>query len=234
MSSVIGDRRALAASLVALLAACSDDDPCGGALTCLRVDIESATVDVIDQLELDVVYEAFHDTTTIGPTGPASLPLATAVILDVANAPTIHVGVVAAGKLGGALLGTGAASTIVDAGHHARVRIVLAPVELCVAGALYCGDHMLAGDPETLYRCNSGGVPTARGARCAYGCIFQTGKDDACRGGPLCQDGGRYCGGDKVDGDPKTLYVCMTRVGTMPTECPSGCVVRPGSDDICR
>jgi hypothetical protein len=64
--------------------------------------------------------------------------------------------------------------------------------------------------------------------------VFHSDRDDACRGGPLCQDGGNYCGGDKVDGDPKTLYVCMSGLGTKPRECPDGCVVRPGSDDICR
>lgn len=155
-------------------------------------------------------------------------------IIDVANAPTIRVGVVAAGKLGGFVLGTGAAFTTVDAGHHRGIAIVLAPVEICVAGALYCGGHQLAGDSETLYRCNSGSVPTARGARCAHGCAFHTDRDDACLGGPLCQDGGKYCGGDKVDGDPKTLYTCMSLVGVMPKECANGCLVRPGTDDICK
>ncbi|MDB4993852.1 MAG: hypothetical protein JWM74_1284 [Myxococcaceae bacterium] len=49
-----------------------------------------------------------------------------------------------------------------------------------------------------------------------------------------CVAGGNYCGGDKVTGDPKTLYKC-TGPGT-PTvveKCASGCMVSAGSDDSC-
>ena len=43
-----------------------------------------------------------------------------------------------------------------------------------------------------------------------------------------------YCGGDKLDGDPQTLYVCMAGAGTSPQRCAAGCVVRAGNDDACR
>ena len=49
-----------------------------------------------------------------------------------------------------------------------------------------------------------------------------------------CVVGGMYCGGDKVTGDPKTLYKC-TGPGT-PTVvevCKSGCMVNSGTDDSC-
>ena len=224
---------AVLAAVLAALAACGDDDPCTGAVTCVRLDVSSATVDAIDALELDVLYEDFHASVTMRPNGPSSLPLETAIIIDIANAPTIHVGIVAAGKLGGAVVGTGEATAIVFAGHHTSERIDLAPVELCVDGALYCGGDQLVGESDVLYRCNANGVPTARG-RCAYGCTWRSDKDDVCRGGPLCQEGGHYCGGDKVDGDPQTLYVCRDLEGVSPVLCPNGCLVRPGNDDICR
>lgn len=225
-------RLALAAALVAL-AACGDDDPCAGALTCVQVDVESATAAAIDALELDVLYGDLHAVATTRGPGRSSLPLSTALILDVADAPTVHVGVVAAGKLDGAVVGTGAATTGVRAGHHSDILIELAPVEVCVDGGRYCGGDQLVGEIDVLYRCNRDGVPTARG-RCAHGCVRRTDKDDACIGGPLCADGGMYCGGDKVDGDPQTLYVCMNGAGTSPRECASGCLVRPGNDDICQ
>jgi hypothetical protein len=223
---------ALIAALV-VLGACGDDDPCGGALTCVQVDVESATADAIDALELDVLYGDLHATTTTRAPGRSSLPLSTALVLDIPGAPTLHVGVVAAGKLDGAVVGTGAATTAVGAGHHTDLVIELAPVEVCVDGARYCGGDKLVGEPDVLYRCNRGGVPTARG-RCTLGCQRRTDKDDVCIGAPPCQDGGMYCGGDKLDGDPQTLYVCMNGAGTSPRECPGGCVVRPGSDDICQ
>lgn len=226
-------RAALAA--LAVLAACSDDDPCAGATTCLRIDVDSATVDTIDLLELDVLYGDHHATTTTRAAGhPTSLPLATALVLDLPDSEAIPVGVVAAGKLGGMVLGTGAASATVAPGHHASVDIELGPVDDCQPGAHYCGGDRLAGDPRTLYECNGGGVPIARGI-CAYDCIVHQGQDDVCRGGGgTCRDGALYCGGDKLDGDPGTLYICMAGVGTQPRTCASACVVRPGDDDICR
>jgi hypothetical protein len=230
----------LAAALLA--AGCSDDDPCAGAATCLRIDVAAGAapsarpITRIDQLELDVVYGDHHATTTTEAAGgrTTALPLATAIVLDLPGADPVAVGVVAAGKLGASVLGTGAASTMIAPRHHAELQIELSPTAACSAGALYCGGDRLAGDPATLYQCNAGGVPIARGV-CGHGCVVRPGKDDVCGGGGgVCQDGGMYCGGDKLDGDPGTLYVCMAGAGTAPRLCTAGCVVRPGDDDVCR
>jgi len=216
--------------------ACSDDDPCAGADTCVRLDVDSATVARIDQLELDVVYGARHATITTQAAGGhvTDLPLSTAIVLEGAGSEPISVGIVAAGKLGASVLGTGAASTTVAPGRHATVEVELSPAPDCNAGAHYCGGDMLAGDPRTLYQCNAGGVPIARGL-CPGDCLVRPGKDDVCSGvGGACRDGGSYCGGDKLDGDPRTLYVCMAGVGTAPKLCADGCVVRANDDDVCR
>jgi hypothetical protein len=237
IATVAGTVAAIVAGLAA--AACSDDDPCAGAATCVRIDVASAAVAPIariDQLELDVVYGDRHATTTTQAAGghTVDLPLATAVVLDLPGTDPVGVGVVAAGKLGASVLGTGAGSTMVAPGHHAAIEIELSPTAPCNAGAFYCGGDQLAGDPDTLYQCNAGGVPIARGA-CSSGCLVRPGKDDVCRGaGGTCHDGSTYCGGDKLDGDPQTLYVCMAGAGTSPLRCAAGCVVRPGDDDVCR
>jgi hypothetical protein len=227
--------RAAAASALALVAACSDNDsdPCDGAATCLRIDIDSLTVATIDELQLDVVYGDLHSTTATSAGRRSQLPVSTAIILDLPGSSTVRVDVVAAGILADTALGTGAASRMIAEGEHASLQIRLAPVNACTDGRLYCGGDTVAGDVSTLYRCNVRAVPSARG-RCAAGCVMHPGENDACAAGALCQDGGKYCGGDKVEGDPQTLYVCAAGAGTMSRLCPSGCVVRPSTDDICR
>ena len=218
---------------------------CGGAVdpcddvseTCLALHVTASGIDAIDQLELDVLYGDRHGTATtqLAGGGAVGFPIATAVTLDLAGAEPVHAGVVAAGKLSGMTLGTGAAAALVVAGDHAELEIVLAAPAACVAGGRYCGGDLVAGDPDTLYTCNAGGVPLARG-RCAGGCIVTPADDDACRGvGGTCVEGGFYCGGDKVDGDPQTLYTCNAGVGIDPMPCPDGCVVAPpNNDDYCR
>ena len=53
--------------------------------------------------------------------------------------------------------------------------------------------------------------------------------------GPDCVPGGFYCGGDKLDGDPQTLYKCQPNgSGTVAKSCPNGCQVNPGTDDACK
>ncbi|CAN5905833.1 hypothetical protein BH11MYX4_BH11MYX4_17410 [soil metagenome] len=52
--------------------------------------------------------------------------------------------------------------------------------------------------------------------------------------GNSCVPGGYYCGGDKVTGNPKTLYRC-TGPGTpaVAQRCTAGCKVNSGVDDAC-
>jgi hypothetical protein len=221
--------------LLVVVACGGDPAPCDGLETCIELRISSTTVSELDHLELDVLYGERHGTTTTTPaSGVATLPLTTAIELELAGAAPLPVGVVAAGKLAGVTLGTGAAQTTLATGDHTMLAIVLAPPADCVAGGFYCGGDKLAGDPETLYQCNGGGVPLARG-RCVFGCIIRPADDDVCRGGGgVCVEGSDYCGGDKVDGDPQKLYTCTGGVGTNPRECPNGCVIEPGDDDRCR
>jgi hypothetical protein len=225
--------------LAAALSACGgEEDACASiAGTCLALRVASSTVDEIDQLELDILYGDRHATATTRPDGGGvvPLPLTTAIELDLPDPGPLSVGVVAAGKLSGRVLGAGAASATLGAGDDGSVDIQLAPIEECTAGGLYCGGDKLAGDPDTLYQCNAGGVPLARGV-CAFGCTVRPADDDTCRGGGgPCVEGGLYCGGDKLDGDPQTLYRCAGGLGVDGVVCPDGCIVSPeGTDDLCR
>jgi hypothetical protein len=225
-------------AVLALLAGCGGaGDPCADvAGACLTVQVSSSTVDEIDQLELDILYGDRHATaSTQGDGGGVvGLPLATAIALDDATG-ALDVGVVAAGKLSGVVLGTGAGRATLAPGAHATISIRLAPIDDCVAGSFYCGGDRLAGDPDTLYQCNAGGVPLARGV-CAHGCLIRPTEDDACSGGPeTCSEGGFYCGGNEVDGDPQTRYTCTGGAGSNGIECADGCMVAPaGTDDDCR
>lgn len=221
--------------LVLVLVGCGGAaDPCDGvAGRCIALHVESTTVARIDQLELDVVYGDLHGTVTTG-SGAVDLPLATAIELA-STSETLAVGVVAAGKLGGNVLGAGAAQTSLPANAHVELSLELAAPPTCQAGAYYCGGDKLPGDPGVLYQCNGGGVPLARG-RCANGCLVRPTQDDLCDAGPAtCIDGGFYCGGDKVLGDPQSLYTCSAGAGTARMVCANGCVIEPSpNDDHCR
>ncbi len=216
------------------LACGSDPDPCATAPgACIALRVDSDTVDAIDLLELDILYGDSHDTitTALDTNEAVALPIVTSIALDIA-APT-EVGVVAAGKLSGGVLGIGAASTTLDANQRVDLDLVLAPRSTCVTGGDYCGGDELAGDEDTLYRCTDG-VPIARG-RCVHGCTVRPGIDDGCAGGPMtCVTGGFYCGGNEVVGDPASLYRCDAGQGVDRMMCPNGCMIaEPGNDDFC-
>ena len=55
-------------------------------------------------------------------------------------------------------------------------------------------------------------------------------------GSTSCVAGGRYCGGDKVSGDPSKLYRCNSdgKSATLIRTCSHGCSVNSGDDDSCR
>ncbi|MEO8550777.1 MAG: hypothetical protein ABI678_12415 [Kofleriaceae bacterium] len=218
------------ALLLLALASCATDDPCDAVTgTCVTVHIESPTVASIDQLELDLSWGDHHATTTVQAEGTASLPLVTAIAVD-GEAPRLAV--VAAGKLRVLVLGTGAnAATLAD---HVELHLVLVKPGTCTAGAHYCGGDKLAGMADTLYECNAGGVPLARGV-CAGGCTTMPADDDACAPvGGACQESSLYCGGDKLAGDPRTLYRCSGGVGVAVMTCATACDVNPGANDSCR
>ena len=223
-------------SLLVLLASCGTSDPCDGKHTCVTLDVASATVKHIDQVELDILYGDVHATvTTQNGTHTTDLPLQTAIVLDISD--DVSLGVVAAGKLGGNVLGTAAGQVAIGVGEHAKLTLDLTTPTDCTANQTYCGGNLVVGDPNTVYQCNSGGVPIAHGV-CKYGCLVRP-KNDICRGGGgTCQDtptAGVYCGGDKLDGDPSTLYTCSAGSGVMPVPCANGCMVNPpGKDDACR
>jgi hypothetical protein len=223
-----------AAFVVIAVAGCTaDEDVCAGrpdACIALRVD---GPIAVVDLLELDLLYGDVHATTTVQRPGETTAPPIVVPIELVLDEDT-HVGIVAAGKLGGNVLGTGAVAVELGAVEHRALSIVLAAPQDCTAGAFYCGGDMLAGDPQTLYQCNAGGVPLARG-RCRVACSVRPADDDACTDPEPCVEGGRYCGGDKLTGDPRSLYTCTGGAGTNRMECSDGCIVRPpGQDDTCR
>lgn len=66
--------------------------------------------------------------------------------------------------------------------EKAAVRSALggAPTGSCVVGGSYCGGDKLAGDPDTLYRCNADGTGTVI-RKCENGCSVNPGRDDSCR-----------------------------------------------------
>lgn len=232
------------APALAALAACGDaaPDPCAEiAGACLAVRIDSDSVERIDRLELDLLYGFRHATTSTAADGGGvvELPVETAIELDLvdleqADAFSLAVDLTAAGSLGGIVQGIGAGSATVRARERASIDLVLAPGAPCVDGEHLCGGASFSGAADVLYQCNEGGVPLARG-RCTAGCITRADGDDVCRAdGGVCVEGGFYCGGDKLDGDPRTLYTCREGRGVDGAECPDGCQVRPGRDDVCR
>ncbi len=229
--------RACLAAVALALAACdpANPDPCADATApCIALTVTASSIDRIDQLEIDLLYGALHDSFTTQLAGPASLPVATAIRLAIPITAPEVAALSVAGKLGGNVLGTGAASPSVPPEGFTEVEIALTPPQTCVADSFYCGGDKLAGDPGVLYVCNGGGVPFAR-ARCAGECLVNPDSDDACSavGGP-CTEGGDYCGGNEVAGDPQSLYQCVNGVGRNRRECPNGCLIRPGLDDMCR
>jgi hypothetical protein len=109
----------------------------------------------------------------------------------------------------------------------------------CVPGGYYCGGDKVVGDSNSIYQCESGHKGKLV-QRCASGCAVNSGTDDSCK--PItnpCVDRGHYCGGDKVDGHPDSLYECFNADEYGPYagfefRCGSGCQVNPGRDDSCK
>jgi len=217
---------------LALLVTACTNDPCDGVEgTCVTLHVTSPDVKHIDALAVDLLAGTFHGTSTTK--GAAALPVETA--LELAVPGDLDLGIVAAGTLNGDVLGTGSTRLTVHDGQHVAARIELVAPSACTDNALYCGGNSIAGSTDTLYRCRAAGVPEARGV-CAGGCLIRPTKGDTCAGaGGTCVDTGLYCGGDKLDGDPQSLYRCGSGSGTLVMDCANGCVIgSPGHDDACR
>ncbi len=227
-------RLAIAMTCATLAACGGSDDPCAASKgTCVTLRVSSPTVARIDALDLDVSFGIHHSTVTDDGAGTVDLPITTAVELAVAGALTPSI--VVAGTLGGMVLGTGWGKVEVAEGAHASLQIVLVPEVACVPGSRYCGGDKVAGDPDGVYECVSGGAPSAHGA-CPGPCVLRTGADDECAAvnGP-CAEGGVYCGGDQLAGDPSSLYKCVSGSGTFVMRCTNGCAINaPPSKDACR
>lgn len=110
----------------------------------------------------------------------------------------------------------------------------------CVTDVSYCGGDQVIGASDTVYRCTAdGGGLLLR--KCASGCTQDEVEgpiDPAARCRPPaspCSVGGSYCGGDRLDGDPRILYRCVAGgAGTLLERCANGCRVMPaGTDDAC-
>jgi len=227
-------QRALLAS-AALIAGCTTSAaPCEGVATCVRLDVDGLAVRTIDQLELDLTYADHHATTTFGAAGdPMNLPFSIPLTLDLPDPPLIAVAVVAVGRLNGSLIGVDTGTTTVQQGQHASLDLLLRPPYGCTEGELYCGGTIdVDGDAQSLYRCTNQ-IPIFY-MQCSHGCFPHYGDRAVCLGFGLCRDGGTYCGGHELDGDPRTLYVCKSFDGTMPKPCPRGCAVRGDGDDACQ
>lgn len=228
----------LALLAAALLTACggTDAEPCAGIDgTCVAVHVSSSAATSFTRLHLDVVWDGQHGRTAVDLEPGTTLPAATALTFPDPPAAPARLDVVAGVADDATILATGHGTTTLVPGATAEVRIALTPPPPCDTTRTYCGGVALAGDPDTVYACTAT-IPDAHG-RCPGDCIPHPTLGDTCAGvGGRCVTGGRYCGGDKLDGDPSTLYECSAS-GTAinPTFCTDGCVVAPaGSDDFCR
>lgn len=128
----------------------------------------------------------------------------------------------------------GCRSATVQQGHRTSISLLLWPFERCLEGALYCGGlGLVLADTQSLYRC-TGGVPLYY-ARCSSGCTpFQDANGYCVGTGGRCRDGGAYCGGHALDGDPFTLYICEGSRGTEARKCSGACLVQGDGNDACQ
>jgi hypothetical protein len=105
------------------------------------------------------------------------------------------------------------------------------PSETVCQGELHC-------DADLLTRCrkHADGLQTV--AKCANGCIVhQPAADDECSAPSPCTPGALYCGGNKINGVPTTLYTCADGglTATPSALCPNGCAISvTGGNDRCK
>ena len=224
------------AGAAGLLAAChfGPEDRCQGGTTCVDLEVDGYPFNEIDQLTFDVVYGTRHANTTIDAGGAISLPTSVPLTFALTDPTPIDVSLIAAGRLGGHVLGADARTIRLQLGDHTSITLLLSHVLPCTEGAVYCGGTGdIQAEIRTLYRC-TGGLPVYY-AQCTSACSPHFTEHGECIGLALCTDGGHYCGGNKLDGDPNTLYVCKDFDATAPRQCPNGCTVSAADGaDACK
>lgn len=107
----------------------------------------------------------------------------------------------------------------------------------CRAAGWYCGNDGLNKDPNVNYFCDSSGGSVTKEDKCATTCVTEpSGYNDQCTSEGNCSGlHGYYCGGDKVDGDSNTLFLCLNGENSGATYCSNGChVANSGYDDYCN
>jgi hypothetical protein len=231
--AVIARTIAAAALLASTACASSEPDLCTSTATCLRLNVDGLLIGQIDQLELDVVIGGTtHSTVITGTRGQRiSLPTSTSITLAI-PVPLLSVDLIAAGRRDGQVVGLDGASVMVLGGNQQSVELELREEVPCTEGHLDCGHAFgVPGQASWLYRCTDQ-VPLFY-ARCLRGCTGGFGSDADCFD-TGCTDGGHYCGGNKLEGDPNTLYLCDTFRATMPTTCPHGCAISGDGHDACN
>lgn len=106
-----------------------------------------------------------------------------------------------------------------------------------VPDGTYCGDHSgLNRDPSVLYTCANGAIASSQS--CSSGCTTNAAVGyDSCYS-PSCAglNDGAYCGNDGIQGNPSTLFRCVSGSIVSATPCGSICTVYEpvGYDDACE
>ena len=227
-------RAAAAALLAATACASSPPEPCAGTQTCLRLNVDGFLIGSIDQLELDVVIGGTtHSTVTTGTRGePISLPTSTSITLAI-PVPLLSVDLIAAGRRDGKVLGLDGASVMVLGGNQQSIDLELTEQATCMEGHLDCGYAVdVRAQANWLYRCTDQ-VPLFS-ARCLHACTGGFGPSAACFD-TGCTENGHYCGGNKLEGDPNSLYFCVDgRAGSSSSRCAHNCVISGDGNDTCN
>lgn len=104
----------------------------------------------------------------------------------------------------------------------------------------YCGsDEIIDGRADTLYWCRDGAVLNSTVCTNSAGDGFcetmPSGTYDRCVPGSCAgKVDGYFCGNDGLGGAANGLYFCSGGKITSAVDCPLGCEIRAGENDICK
>ena len=141
----------------------------------------------------------------------------------------------------GICLSVAAALLIIACGSSAPAHCVGSAI-VCPSSGWWCGNNGVTNsNANSLYYCNSAGVPLVA-ILCPNGCHPNPiGTPDGCTSGTgniTCPGSGRDCGNDGVtNGVATTLYICQGSGQAAPSyiPCPNGCQVNStGVPDVCN